>query len=172
MSGRKRFLSIFPIIASGMAAMLVILRGADYGGRRITLTAKDVHESGSDTGVELHGAPVSRAQAAARWQPAATPTKEDLAKDNKLFLTLAGQCTTGLRRYQDRRRGRSSVFGSSAKYQAALEMRPDLHEFFRSGNIVLDERPKKAEPDVSRSGNLVAWIRRRKSVSSDSGTFT
>jgi len=119
--------------------------------------------------VVIAGAAITRPTA---QQPAATPTKEDLAKDNKLFLTLAGQCTTGLRRYQDRRRGRSSVFGSSAKYQAALEMRPDLHEFFRSGNIVLDERPKKAEPDVSRSGNLVAWIRRRKSVSSDSRTFT
>jgi tetratricopeptide (TPR) repeat protein len=33
------------------------------------------------------------------------------------------------------------VFSEAAeKYQAALEIRPDLHEFFRSGNIVLDER--------------------------------
>ena len=29
---------------------------------------------------------------------------------------------------------------AAAKYEAALEIRPDLHEFFRSGNIVLEER--------------------------------
>ena len=29
---------------------------------------------------------------------------------------------------------------AAAKYEAALEIRPDLHEFFRSGNIVLHER--------------------------------
>jgi tetratricopeptide (TPR) repeat protein len=29
---------------------------------------------------------------------------------------------------------------AAAKYQAALELRPDLHEFFRSGNIVVDDR--------------------------------
>ena len=36
--------------------------------------------------VVIAGAEVTRTAA---QQPAATPTKEDLAKDNKLFLTLA-----------------------------------------------------------------------------------